>query len=157
MKRLPWLPIIILSLGLDGCSPPDPATGCVNSAGRGDTQKLSALIREGVDVNAQSVRHLGWTPLIAAIYHKQQRSVDMLIDSGADVNKPDTQGQTPLFWCVTAWPENTNLIANLLVRGADPNKQSSAGVSAYSAARKTPAIMDLFNSRTNGAGLKPAK
>ncbi|MNZ93033.1 Ankyrin repeats (3 copies) [compost metagenome] len=57
------------------------------------------LTKTDIDVN--HVNHLGWTALLEAIIlnngdERQQQTVQLLIDHGADVNIPDHDGVTPL-------------------------------------------------------------
>ncbi len=52
-----------------------------------------------IDVN--HVNNLGWTALLEAIIlndgnEKQQQTVQLLIDNGADVNLPDQENVTPI-------------------------------------------------------------
>lgn len=59
------------------------------------------LVRTDVDVN--HVNNLGWTALMEAIVlndggKNQQETIKLLIQHGADVNIPDSEGITPLQW-----------------------------------------------------------
>ena len=52
----------------------------------------------------------------------------LLIDAGADVNRPDTNGQTPLMLAVNE--QLSGLIELLIKAGADVNMQNKEGETA---------------------------
>jgi uncharacterized protein len=58
---------------------------------------------ERTDVDVNHVNNLGWTALMEAIVlndggKNQQETIKLLIQHGADVNIPDSEGKTPLHW-----------------------------------------------------------
>lgn len=55
---------------------------------------MKALIRHGADVNLKD--DVGWTALHSAARYGNQRSIEILIEAGADVNATVRDGKTPL-------------------------------------------------------------
>ena len=118
----------------------------------GQVYEVEYLLRRGVDVNF--VDRLGDTAWIAAKRNGRKRTVEILeaagarepdgiagdlhrairwnkaedalrfIRSGADVEQPDADGQTPLVVAVDV-SENVEIVAELLRRGANPNACTS--------------------------------
>jgi len=70
----------------------------------------------------------GKSPLNTAIYKKTSTIVTILIDNGADVNYIDGNGGLPL---VNSANTNTFIIAPLLKAGAEVNKESTYGSTAF--------------------------
>lgn len=69
------------------------------AAARGDTETVSELLSEGVDVNSCDANHL--TALHYAAMHARPSMVELLLDHGANPNAYDTKGGfTPLHWAV---------------------------------------------------------
>ena len=86
-------------------------------------QCLEALIKAGADVNQQATMS-GWTPLIWALNagNDLRVSANMLLENGADINKGDYDGSTPLMHVVQ---NKENDIAYILEAGADVNRRDS--------------------------------
>lgn len=81
------------------------------------------LIREGckqIDIN--ELDPYGKTPLMYACLHCTLEIVKALVEDGADVNKRDLLGWTPLFYC-----KDTAMADYLLSVGADINAQDYRG------------------------------
>jgi ankyrin repeat protein len=53
----------------------------------------------------------------------------MLIQRGADINKGDNEGKTPLYWALDK--NNLPLVESLLSKGADINKGDNEGKRRY--------------------------
>lgn len=99
----------------------------------GDLESARALVSAGADVNAISGD--GKNVLAIAIFNGSYAVASFLIDNKADVNQPDSQRFTPLFWAVDrrnmekgsngfAWlviEDPLPLIKKLLDTGANPN------------------------------------
>ena len=60
-----------------------------------------------------------------AIMNDRRETVEFLLTHGADPNKKNTVGSTPLHLAVSL--NNINIVQLLLTRGADPNKKSTVG------------------------------
>ena len=67
-----------------------------SAAQNGYTEKVSALIKAGADVNA-ATRVGGSTPLAIAAQNGHTEIVFALLKAGADVNAANKKGATPLF------------------------------------------------------------
>ena len=131
--------------GYEGSEPIDRAAGTppeqfasgeltplLFAARDGDVESARLLIAAGADVNA--IGGDGKDPLGLAIFNGSYDVASLLIDSKANVNHPDSQNFTPLFWAVDRrnvetppnfpWMVTTDplpLIKKLLAAGADPN------------------------------------
>src|SRR2546426_671561 len=103
------------------------------AAREGDLEIARTLIAAGADLNA--IAGDGKDALGLAIFNGQYELASFLIDNHANVNHPDAQRFTPLFWAVDRrnmelgtngfpWTVTTDplpLIKKLLEAGADPN------------------------------------
>jgi uncharacterized protein len=74
-------------------------TGLIRAGERGHTGVVGRLIRAGVEVD--HVNRLGWTALLEAVMlgdggEAHQEIVRLLLAAGADPEKPDGEGVTPL-------------------------------------------------------------
>lgn len=67
----------------------------------------------------------GLTPLCAASGNGNSSVVKVLLEGGAEVDKPGLAGETPLFWA--AFYGNTDVGELLLDTGAEPNKTNKEG------------------------------
>lgn len=83
----------------------------------------SKLHRYGIDKIDEIDGNSNLTPLIAAIRAGQTKSVKVLLDNGASVDKHSPDGRTPLFWAT--WekkaPNRAEIIQTLL--DADPKPE----------------------------------
>ena len=105
----------------------------VEAVKRGDTGVVSALLRENVDVNAQTVD--GATALHWAVHRDSVTMVERLLREGADASAANRYGVTPLSLAC----ENGNalIIDRLLQAGADPNVALPGGETALMTAART--------------------
>ncbi|BFH10509.1 ankyrin repeat domain-containing protein [Paenibacillus melissococcoides] len=65
----------------------------IEAAGRGQTDTVLALIREGADINAADAS--GRTGILAAVHGRHAGTVRTLIELGADPHIADKDGVTP--------------------------------------------------------------
>ena len=94
---------------------------------------LNALLEHGGDPNLV-VEQDGWPPIYRSILHQRNRSVELLIKYGADINFRDISGKTPINYAVSM---NHYSIALLLMRmGGDPKIKNKWGFSAIDTARQ---------------------
>jgi ankyrin repeat protein len=75
-------------------------TGLIPASEHGYVEVVDMLLTK-TDVNVNHVNNLGWTALLEAIIlndgdEKQQKTVELLIQHGANVNLADGEGVTPL-------------------------------------------------------------
>ena len=67
-----------------------------DTAREGDKDKVQQLLSTGmIDVNIK-VNNASMTPLIIATHHGHRDIIQLLVDNGADLNKADRGGYTPL-------------------------------------------------------------
>lgn len=75
-------------------------TALIPASEHGYVEVVKELLAQ-TDINVNHVNDLGWTALLEAIIlsdgsEKQQQTVQLLIEHGADVNIPDNENVTPL-------------------------------------------------------------
>lgn len=102
----------------------------------GDTERLAAYVEAGVPVDLTDAS--GNTLLMLAAYHGHAATVAMLAQRGADVNRVNDRGQSPLAGAV--FKVEHEVVAALLAAGADPDTGTPT-------ARETAAMFgqpDLF-------------
>lgn len=119
---------------------------------------VSFLLGQRADANSEIV---GTTPLIVAAGNSSLEMVDLLVTSGADVNKPNPKQITPLISaCLTGRRE---VVKYLLEKNAKVNIQTPEGLSAIQAAvlRNDPEMIALLLSygvdieMTSKSGITP--
>jgi len=104
---------------------------------RGDTNYVSQYVASGGDVNASIVserfaRNKHMSLLNIAIGDQQSIVVDLLLRGGADPNRTDSTGYTPLLTAASSGqPEigeetSSKIVKMLLKAGADPNLKASS-------------------------------
>jgi hypothetical protein len=84
------------------------------------------------------------TPLIVACHKCPIEIIKLLLDAGANVNRPDIAGNTPLLYAL--WRKNSKLIALLIDRGANIHHVNNAGGNALliAARQGKPSIVALL-------------
>ncbi|MCB9228922.1 MAG: ankyrin repeat domain-containing protein [Deltaproteobacteria bacterium] len=95
---------------------------------------LFVLLGSNLAVGAASpiAPRSGATPLITAAENGHLEAVELLLEAGVDVNKPDKYGQTPLLLAVFNSNEDEDIAKLLIQYGADVNKASNRGESPLS-------------------------
>jgi ankyrin repeat protein len=116
-----------------------PHAPVVEAAEEGDLDKVKALIKQGRSINEhESKVKFGWTPLIAAIYQDNTNVVRYLIESGADLNLGDKNGETPLMWAMARGDEHVEVVKDLIAHGVDVLATNANGATALSYASSDP-------------------
>lgn len=115
-----------------------PLTGAARS---GDVASIRTLVAHGADPNAPDGVN-DWTPLEHAVHKKQIASVVALLDAGADANRTDPRGMTPLM--MAAGYGYTDIVQTLLHRGADSRLRDRDGATALDYAVTGMSDIDRF-------------
>jgi ankyrin repeat protein len=118
--------LAVLLLGC-GYQPRSSFTPLTDAARAGDVAAIRTLIAQGADPN-QPTGGNNWTPLMHAIHKNQIRSVEALLDGGANVNLVAGDGINALM--MAAAYGYTDIVQLLLRRGANPKIAGPDGVRA---------------------------
>lgn len=86
----------------------------------GDTERVDAYVAAGAPVNLSDAG--GNTLLMLAAYHGHAATVAMLAARGADVDRLNDRGQSPLAGAV--FKDEQEVVRTLLDAGADPDTGS---------------------------------
>ncbi len=93
------------------------AHACFDFAREGDTTRLLAYVAQGVPVDLTDAA--GNTLLMLAAYHGHAETTGALAGSGADVDRLNDRGQSPLAGAV--FKGEDAVVRVLLEHGADPD------------------------------------
>jgi len=137
MRRLA---ILIQLLILSAAASSVPAL--VDAARNGDVVRIRALVRGGADPNGVLMSSTNWTPLLHAIHKNQLASVGALLEIGADPNRANPEGMTPLMFA--AGYGETPIVRLLLRRGANALLRDNGGDSALDYALTGTTDIDRF-------------
>ena len=121
----------------------DPDWELVMAASKGDTSKVLALLELGANVNYNTL-YEGITPLMYAAQNGHLRTVEILIDSGANVNAIPYNGISALLGACVAG--HVYVADTLILNGANVNTQNYNGVSSlmYAAAFDDLVMVDML-------------
>lgn len=95
----------------------------LNHARHGETEELHAMLKHQLPVNLAD--HKGNTLLMLAAYHDHPKTVQLLLDYGAEPDRRNDRGQTPLAG--VAFKGYTGVASILLAAGADPLAPQGTG------------------------------
>ena len=121
MKRnvLRLVTALVATTSSAACSRP-PEKGIWADAEAGNITAMRADLTSKTDVNAEG-QNSGKTPLIWAIESDRPDAVQLLIGSGADVNKVMANNWTPLMEAVAGPKADPKIVAALIAARADVN------------------------------------
>jgi ankyrin repeat protein len=124
----------------------------LDCARRGDRDDLLAtMLRAGMPVNLSD--HKGNTLLMLAAYHGNADTVALLLDKGADPDRPNARAQTPLGG--VAFKGYTAIALRLLDAGADIDADQGAGMTPLMYARMFGRTETALLLESRGAGRGP--
>ncbi|MCP9450610.1 MAG: ankyrin repeat domain-containing protein [Nitrospira sp.] len=83
----------------------------------GDSTQAAAALAHGAKV--ETTDEFGMTPLLLAVKHGHQPTVELLLEKGADLSRARHDGLTPLFMAIREG--RADMVALLLEKGADVN------------------------------------
>jgi uncharacterized protein len=90
------------------------STELMTAAGRGDTRRVSELLRQGANVRMRN--QTGETPLMVAALHGHEQTFQLLLEQGADVNSVNSEGISIL--AAAAHAGKPEIVKMLLGHGA---------------------------------------
>lgn len=90
-----------------------------------DTRFLKAALRQGLDPNRTLGTALNGSLLFLAVTLRAHPAIEILLDAGADINRQDSSGYTPLVRAMMSCDYVTARL--LLARGADPTIEDRQG------------------------------
>lgn len=94
----------------------------------GHTELVSDLLRRGASVDPLGRNFMANRPVHAALASRRWEAAKLLLAAGAEINRPDGHGWTPLL--LTANNGGAEMVAYLLERGADPRVKNGKGQDA---------------------------
>lgn len=121
MSRLRILPIFLVLFALAPLAHAKDDNDLIKAAGRGDVQRVKALIDASADVNAKDKK--GRTALMEAAFSGHADIVTLLLDKGADIQASDRFGDTALT--LAADSHKTEVVKLLLNKGANTEAMDS--------------------------------
>jgi hypothetical protein len=95
MKSRLYLCLLVASVCVLTAGHPAMASSLIETAARGDTEKVQALLAQGADVNTRD--NTGGTVLLQTAWDGRTDAVRLLLEKGADVNAKDNRGGTALM------------------------------------------------------------
>jgi ankyrin repeat protein len=105
----------------------DAMTALEMAAQQGDSETAAALIRNGAPIEEEDPGN-GFTALHWAVFKNDIKLATVLIRHKANVDHPDTLGNTPLHWAASMNFGDTAMLELLIREGGSPRRQNKAGV-----------------------------
>ena len=134
---------VLAILFLSACANPLTAP-LIDASGEGNAAEVQKLLSEGAPIEASGGKH-DLSPLTTAAGHGHLKVVKLLLKHGADPNKLDGQGGTPLEALASSnYPHRIRVATYLLAHGADINKGNGKHTPLWSAAWFGHPRMALF-------------
>lgn len=143
-KEKPQICSMILAAGMDVNAFSSEGVPLLCAAVRAENEEqIDILLKGGADINAVS-KDRGYTPVMDAVWRKNYRIAQLLIERGADLGTMSSDGQSILVLAVGNG--NSRIVKLLLDSGADPDIKDSMGMSAreYASLFKNEELMKLM-------------
>lgn len=118
-----------------------PASPLVSATRDGDVAAARAATARGADPNAPEGVN-GWTPLEHAVHKHQLATLVALLDAGADPNRADRGGRTPLM--LAAGYGYTDMVTVLMQHGADASLRDLDNATALNYAIEGMSDIDRY-------------
>jgi len=86
------------------------------ASAKGNVEIIRYLIKKGANINSKAETDNNQTSLHLSLFLNKREAARILVDFGADINKPDLWGSTPLEYAINL--EDRDLIRFLYKKGA---------------------------------------
>lgn len=138
MKKRILILLCIISMFIFG-NELDMERDLVNAVKNNELSKVTELLVNGVDSNAQNILMIDniFTPLTYAVSLRNEKVIDLLLEHGANIDL-DKNGFNPLFMAV--YENNQNMVTKLIELGAEADYIMEEGNSVIISAVATPHI-----------------
>ena len=139
-----------------------------------DLEKMKELLEKGADPNGEIIVNIknnktgkveskASTILIETIKYRNNELIKLLLKNGADVNKPNSSGVTPLMFAIMSFPDDTEIMEFLLNHQADfrhKDKDGNTPLTGAVAFGRMGAVKALLKygadvNESNGKGFTP--
>lgn len=107
--------ITMAAAGVAGCSSGRAKNSLFLAVNAGDLVEIRSIVEKNPAVKDAYLND-GWTALAVAARDGNVSAVNLLIEKGADINRLEGGGNSPLFWAVYYGHED--VVATLLRHGA---------------------------------------
>ena len=122
----------LVAKGADVNAPSDLGSPLHCAAGSGGESCVKYLLSLGGKVDLEMADSSGVTPLIASVAHGDRRTVNLLLEAGANPNALAQGGATALH--IASSMDDEKLVTSLLNKGADPNAKDKDNLKPIHAA-----------------------
>ncbi len=112
---------------------------------------LNDRIAEGYDINDWGKN--GWTPLIVSVFNHSVKSINILLNSGANIHATNFKGTSVLMYAMTKASEtgDISVLQKLLKRGCKVTQKDYKGISLieYAKMLNKSEVLNLFINANN--------
>lgn len=110
----------------------------------GHTDLVADLLKRGAPVDPLGRNAMANRPVHAALASRRWEAAKVLLEAGAQINRPDGRGWTPLL--LTAQNGSAEMVEYLLAHGADPTAQNDKGETALDLGAKHAEVVQVLES-----------
>ncbi len=116
----------------------------VNAAANGDISEARSLLQRGAPIDYANKRMFGDTALILAVDFHSLEMVKFLVECGADVNKAEQHGRTPLMESTYNHNDSIDIAEYLLAHGARLDIKDRMGMTVFQYVEAEPGDAQLL-------------